>query len=874
MKSLLSAAFLAAALTAIASAPALGAERSDCATGLFTLRADYPGARLGPCRMIGLREVEVRIEPEGEPINPSPWYGFHVRATAPAAGALSISLNYGSYKHRYAPKTSTDGKAWRALPASDVSALDDGGAIIRVQPDQRGLYVSAQENIGNALYEAWLSKLSKDNPDVRLTEIGRSAEGRPIQALRINPEAQSYLLLLGRQHPPEATGALALMPFVERLLANRRESCANRAPACAFFETHGLAVAPNLNPDGVARGHWRHNLNGVDLNRDWGAFTQPETQAVRDWVDGLEASGKRLALALDFHSTYRNVFYVQDGQSPTDPPAFAWRWLTLATAAGTPAPFEYAPRPLSDLGTAKNYFHARFGVPSITYEMADDEDRSAIAASAAIYADALVSVLAEPAASPPLSAGCADFFCHLADANMASLTMLTEEGLIDAPLAVRIAAAMRQILHEQARPAAARWSNYLPFEGRLTELAGADAANLHLGRSRQDLHGVTRRMQVRDRWLRVFGALLNTRQQLLELAEREANTPVPAYTHGVQAQPTTFGHYLLAFAAALGRDAERLQEAYARLNRSPFGTAALNTSGFPLNRHRLAALLGFDGPLENSYDANLLSSADYKMEFANALALSAITAGQFVENLHTQYHDPDPWIKLNPTTTTGSTIMPQKRNPRPLDRLRSLAGQVVGDAHTILLLAHNTNTGVHDYRQAAPVLALADRADELYARCANLIASLEIDRERSLAELGQGYSTMTEVADALVRHAGLPFRTAHAYASALTDHCRAQGLKTSALSDLDLARIFQETTGRELPVEPRVIREALDPIAMIQNRKGFGGPQPDEIQRSLARHRTTLANDQEWLQQAVGHLQATRLELHALFLGLHGDTPK
>ena len=119
--------------------------------------------------------------------------------------------------------------------------------------------------------------------------------------------------------------------------------------------------------------------------------------------------------------------------------------------------------------------------------------------------------------------------------------------------------------------------------------------------------------------------------------------------------------------------------------------------------------------------------------------------------------------------------------------------------------------------------------------------------------MGQDYSTMTEVADALVRDAGVAFRTAHA--SALTDHCRAQGLKTAALSDLDIARIFQETTGRELPVEPHVIREALDPVAMIQNRKGFGGPQPDEIQRSLARH-----------------LQATRLELHALFLALHGGT--
>lgn len=389
------------ALAALASASAWGAGPSDCATGLFALRADYPGARLGPCRMIGPREVEVRIEPEDEPINPSPWYGFHVRAIEPDAGMLSISLNYGSYEHRYVPKASVDGKAWRALPAQDLTVLDGGGAVILVQPGQGGLYVSAQENIGNDHYETWLNTLAQDLPNTRLMEIGRSVEGRPIRALHVNPQAPRHLLLLGRQHPPEVTGALTLMHFVERLLAKRREACAEGRPACAFFEQHGLMVAPNLNPDGVVRGHWRHNLGGVDLNRDWGAFTQPETQAVRDWVDSLEAAGQRLALALDFHSTYRNVFYVQDAQSPTHPPAFAWRWLMLATAAGIPAPFEYAPRPASALGTAKSYFHARFGIPSITYETADEEDRAAIAASAAITADALVATMAEPEASLP-----------------------------------------------------------------------------------------------------------------------------------------------------------------------------------------------------------------------------------------------------------------------------------------------------------------------------------------------------------------------------------------------------------------------------------------------------------------------------------------
>ena len=396
-------ALLAVALTAFATAATWAAAPSDCATGLFALRADYPGARLGSCQVMGPRAVAVRIAPEDEPINPSPWYGFHARAIKPDAGTLSISLHYGPYEHRYAPKASVDGKVWRALPADDVTPLDDGGALIEVQPGPGGLYVSAQENISNDRYETWLTALARDHPDGRLMDIGRSVEGRPIRVLQVNPKAPRHLLLLGRQHPPEVSGALALMPFTERLLAKRREACAQPGPACAFFERHGVMVAPNLNPDGVARGHWRHNLGGVDLNRDWGAFTEPETQAVRDWVDGLEAAGRRLALVLDFHATYRNVFYVQDAQSPTDPPDFAKRWLRRATAAGNPVPFDYAPRPLTDLGTAKNYFHARFGIPSITYEVADEEDRDAIAAAAAITADALVATLAEPQAPSSLA---------------------------------------------------------------------------------------------------------------------------------------------------------------------------------------------------------------------------------------------------------------------------------------------------------------------------------------------------------------------------------------------------------------------------------------------------------------------------------------
>lgn len=841
---------------------AFGAETDACDTGVFALRANYPGARLSHCHVVSDSAVIVDIAPEdGGRINPSPWYGFHVRSLRANAGELRVQLRYGVHEHRYAPKISADGRAWQRLPDAAVEAKD-GGATFRLQPGQRGLYVSAQENWNIAFYDDWRKRVAQLTAAMWF-KIGHSVAGRPIWALQTKAQAPNYLLLLGRQHPPEVGGAHAYLHFVERLLEMEREECPAPTPRCSFFKKHSFVLVPLLNPDGVANGHWRHNAGQTDLNRDWGAFTQPETQAVRDFVAELERQRRRPRGVLDFHSTHRNVFYTQDANSPTRPARFAERWLSAAQDREQVYAFEQAPRRLSERGTAKNYFYRRFGIPSITFEVADEEDRASVAASAAAFAETLVQLFAvyDSQAPPP----CADQFCFLLAANRASLVMLAEENLLSMQQAASIAAATEWIAEEQARPGAARASNYLDFEQRLIELAGVEAANIHLGRSRQDLHGTVRRMFARQHWLRMAQGMLNARRALVELAAAEADTLVPAYTHGVQAQPTTFGHVLLAFSAALGRDLERAREGYARLNQSPLGAAALGTSGFPLNRSRLAELLGFAAPVENSYDANLLASADYKLEFAATLGQSALAIGQFAQNLHTQYHNPRPWVVLNAAATSGSSIMPQKRNPRPLDRLRSAASMTVAKAQEILLLTHNTNSGMHDYRQIAPLLALAEQGDAMYRRYVALLAAIDVDEERALLELGRGYSTLTEVADVLVREAAVPLRTAHGYAAALVDLCRATNRPAVALTDAELRRVYAETVGNRLPVSPDVVRRAMDPAALIAGRRGFGGPGPTDMERSLAAHRESLRVDAEWLSATETALRQARSTLREAF---------
>ena len=480
----------------------------------------------------------------------------------------------------------------------------------------------------------------------------------------------------------------------------------------------------------------------------------------------------------------------------------------------------------------------------------------------------LVSVIAIAFLPLGASAQSHDDFQHLAEINQASIVMLAEEGLVPAGLAAEIAAGIERVIDEQDQEGAARSSNYLHFEARLLEVAGPEASRLHTGRSRQDIGSTYRRMGLREALLDSYTSLLAARHALLALAADHVDTIIPAYTHGVQAQPTTLAHYLLAFSAAFERDARRLEEVYVRLNRSPLGAAAFATSGFPIDRERLSELLGFAGPIENSYDANLVSSVDSKIEFANTLSTSAITVGQLMQNLHTQYHNPSPWILLRKESTDVSSIMPQKRNPRPLDAVRLLATAVVGSAHTVTLNAHNTNSGMNDYRPGSQARDTASKAQAMYAAYVKVMTNLAVDRERALQEVETDYSTMTEVADVLLRHADVPFRVGHHYASELTTYGRANGKRPKDLTDDELLQVYEESIGEQVPVDVALIREAMDPAAMVRNRKGLGGPQQGEVLRMLARHNASLAANRAWLDASRQHLQHSAAALEQAFAEL------
>jgi predicted deacylase len=363
------------AATPIAAAPA-------CRSAAATIAFDFEGASAPSCAVTGERAFAVLVTPEhAPPINPSPWYAFRYDSTGEAP--VTVTLHYLAGTHRYAPKW-TNGSATRELP---VEVSEDGRSATLRLPPGRG-QISAQELVTTIEHHANLKRWSTALGTTPFT-LGRSHDGRPVEAIRLGrPDAPRLVILIGRQHPPEVTGAIAMQAFVDELVATM-------AKAPSSFTDHQFLIVPLLNPDGVARGHWRANRGAVDLNRDWGAFTQPETRAVKAWLDALPPTVRPVAM-IDFHSTSRNLFYVQgDDEASAAQQRFRSVWLAGREDALPGDPFTIEPRNANPgSGTAKNWFHATYAIPAYTYEVADTADRDAARAAAQRLAANLPAALA------------------------------------------------------------------------------------------------------------------------------------------------------------------------------------------------------------------------------------------------------------------------------------------------------------------------------------------------------------------------------------------------------------------------------------------------------------------------------------------------
>ncbi len=467
-----------------------------------------------------------------------------------------------------------------------------------------------------------------------------------------------------------------------------------------------------------------------------------------------------------------------------------------------------------------------------------------------------------------------DQFYWMNKINKASIVMLVEERILPADTGRTIARGIAHTIDQAAKPGGKRPSDVIQIEKIITEAVGPDGSLIHAGRSRQDMYATFRAAQLRNQVLDFSDALNSLRERVLVTASRHVNTIVPAYTNGVQAQPTSFAHYLLAFEASFARDAQRIRELHARLNRSAMGTAVLANSGWPLNRKRLADLLGFDGLIENSYDAGQVFTYDVPLEASGIPASTAVRLGAMLQDIHTQYHQTRPWLLLEEGSTYGSSAMPQKRNPGLVMNAREQASTVVGLSQAVTIRAHNVTPGMRDYKQTPVELALFPQAVRMIASMNAVMDALVVNPARALEELEADWSTSIDIAETLQKDHAVPFRVGHGFASSVVSFARANGLRPKDFPYAKAAELYAEAIAKnklsdtKLPLDEKAFRQLLSPEAMVKSRVGIGGPQPAEVERMLAGAQATLKADKAWMLGTRQRLKDADARLDGAFMKL------
>ena len=360
---------------------------ATCETGEVRLTQNFSTAPDYACDRVGEAAFALTVTPEDPDINPSPWYAFDLHAQA--LSEAQVALEYPEYRHRYHPRIELEGGHWAALPEDAVSVSEDGQrAVLALEIAPGATRIAAQEVITLEKRAEWRADFSNRTGMTR-SAIGESREGRVIEALT-RPAAASdapLIIIIGGQHPPEVPGVLGIRAFLDALFGPDGDR--------DVLDAYHWLIIPDLNPDGVEHGHWRHNTGGLDLNRDWGPFTQPETAAALAAIEAEIADGHAPYLLLDFHATRRDVLYTPPDAAELTPFAFSEDWIALIDAAweGDAPAFDRGPSHNVGMPTSKTWFADTYAAPGITVEYGDNTDRDRIIALSQTAARALTQYL-------------------------------------------------------------------------------------------------------------------------------------------------------------------------------------------------------------------------------------------------------------------------------------------------------------------------------------------------------------------------------------------------------------------------------------------------------------------------------------------------
>lgn len=427
---------------------------------------------------------------------------------------------------------------------------------------------------------------------------------------------------------------------------------------------------------------------------------------------------------------------------------------------------------------------------------------------------------------------------HMGAINRAHLVMLAETGILRGVVAGRIARALRDIESETDIASLTYTGEHEDYfflvEAELRRRLGDAGGALHTARSRNDMDHTLFKMALRTRAEDLLDRIGHMTTRLIEKARAEKETLIVAYTHGQPAQPTTFGHYLAAAIEVLQRDAARLDAAIEGLGHCPMGAAAITTSGFPIDRGRVAELLGFEGPLLNSYGC--IASVDYVTGLYSAIKLVFLHLGRVIQDMQFwsafevgQLYVPNSLVQI-------SSIMPQKRNPVPIEHMRHLASVTVGRCDTIVNTMHNTpftdmNDSEGEVQQAG--YAAFESGGRVLDLLAAMLPACGIRADRVRANMDAACVTITELADTLVRGEGLSFRQAHEIAAKTARAVIAEGMPLGAGYGA-FADAFEAETGRATGLSQAAFAEAVAPETFVARRDRPGGPAPAALDDALA----------------------------------------
>ncbi|MFZ5816335.1 MAG: argininosuccinate lyase [Bacillota bacterium] len=429
------------------------------------------------------------------------------------------------------------------------------------------------------------------------------------------------------------------------------------------------------------------------------------------------------------------------------------------------------------------------------------------------------------------------FYRSIMEVNLAHTLMLNRCAIIPAEAA---RALTRALLDRMESPPQQGYDPtyedlFFLIEAQVEQTVGAETAgHLHVAFSRNDLDAAIFRMALRQDLLDLLDRLLAARSAVLTLAGQHAETVMVAHTHNQQAQPTTLAHYLLAVEGNLARDTERLLALYSRVNRSPMGAAALTTTGFPIDRELVARWLGFEGLVENAYDA--VSASDHMLEAASALAVMGSNLSRFTTDLLLWATNEFDILRLDDSLVQVSSIMPQKRNPVAIEHLRAVLSRLMGRAGALFPLAHNVPLGdINDVGDdLQPLLEEAvEEARRALDLLPEILAKLSFNTALLEARAREGFSVVTELADTLVREEQIPFRQAHHVVSRFVQVLRSEQRTLPDASLVELNTAAQAVLGRPTGLTEEGFRRAIDPRHFVERRAVVGGPAPREVRRAL-----------------------------------------